>query len=1817
MRAQAIFSAMPGALALTAALALTPLASPALAGPPAGSAIVNVAAGAATDSITGGTIAAQSNAVVAVVGPLETLTLTPGRSISVAPGGSVTFPHRLANVGNVTTDVRLDLADLAGDGFDFTSLSLVRDLDGDGIASATDAPLISGGTLTLAAGGTADLLVVANVSAGAPVPASAWARLTATGLTQGAVAAATDTALTAQLTIPPAIAFYRDPGYVSVTHVTGVDDPLYLEAYAPGCNLRSDVRDSVMITLRAQETRDVETFVAHETDLSTGRFRIDPRVPSRRGSAGFAASVPGMIEIAPNDQVTADLYGCGAPRTEAIVWVDPAGRVFDSRSDGSVAGARVALLDVFGTGNGGDAGGPARVFQNDGVTPAPAALVTGADGRYLFPFVASGTYRLVVVPPADHRFPSAVATVALPSGHVIDPAGSYGGDFTLTVPGSPVRIDLPADGLAVRALFVEKTASRTFAELGDEVDYTVRVANRSDSALAAVTLEDHLPTGFAFVPGSARRDTSRLADPAGARGPRLALQLGDLAANAVATVRYRVRIGAAAREGDGINRAVATGGSVTSNVASARVAITGGVFADEASVIGTVFVDRDRDRKHGAGELGIPGVRLYLDDGTFVVTDRDGQYSVYGLAPRTTALKLDATTLPEGATLEATTAAGDSRPGVRFLDLQRGDFRRTDFCVAVAPTDTITLKQIAARRTSGVSGDEFGGGFARQLTTQDQAGGDLRSRPATGIAGDATRLPLFDAAARREAAPATVAMPEGRHAGTVLAVPASFAPGNATDSLAMTQAMQDLERTLAGLDPSTGFVDLADDDTLAADQATVRVKGAAGAVLELRVDDMVVPESRVGRRVTLADRGVEAWEYVGVTLEPGLNRLAVVSRAPDGVERDRHVIHVVAPNKLSRLALDAPAGAPADGHSRAHVRIRALDEHGVPVAARTFVTLEATAGEWQSPDLDPLTPGLQVTVEGGTRELMLLAPSTPGTAILRATAGHAHAETELAFVPELRPLIMVGSAEGIVRLDDLRHGPAVTSVSRDGFEQGIHQFASERADGRASAAARAALFVKGRLRDDMLLTLGYDSDRPTGQRRLRDLQPDAYDPVYGDGSVRGYDAQSTGRLYARLDRRGASLLYGDFVTPGAGGARSLSAYSRSLTGVQEHFENHRFRLDAFTSRERTKRRVDELAARGISGPYLLTTSPIVENSEQVEILVRDRNQPGVVLRSEPKARFTDYELEALTGRLLFKAPVPSLDPDLNPVSVRVSYAVDGAGDAAWVSGTELRGRLGARIELGGSYVDDHDATDPYELRSLFGAARLGTTTTLEGEYAASRTPGGTSGDGGRVELRHEGAGVQARAYGAITDAGFTNPTAGFAPGREEAGAHLSARVAARSRVLFDALFSADASGGPRRGGLLVGLDQGLSPAVRGELGMRINAERRAGAPAAPAQFAARGKLSAQWPAHPAWSGYGEAEQDVQVAARRMLAVGGEVRVSTHGRLYARHELISSLSGPYALDAAQRRLATVFGVDADVAKDAHVFSEYRVADAIAGRDAEAAVGLRNGWRLGQGLRASTSFERVNVLRGSNAGPTMAVTGAIETTDDEQVKASTRIEVRTARTGASILTTAGLACRLDSVWTALGRNLLSLSTDASNGSQQRDRFQIGVAYRRPDRAAWDALGRYELHYDRDPTPGSASRLRLANVLSVRGTGDVFGFMTASIAWAGKVAVEHAADVRSSTQAQWLHGRWSRDIGRGWDAGVNTSVLFVDHTRSRRDGLGVEVGRSLANGLWVSGGWNRFGYADEDLPDEAYTRTGAYLRLRARFDEGLFTRARGAQP
>jgi hypothetical protein len=373
---------------------------------------------------------------------------------------------------------------------------------------------------------------------------------------------------------------------------------------------------------------------------------------------------------------------------------------------------------------------------------------------------------------------------------------------------------------------------------------------------------------------------------------------------------------------------------------------------------------------------------------------------------------------------------------------------------------------------------------------------------------------------------------------------------------------------------------------------------------------------------------------------------------------------------------------------------------------------------------------------------------------------------------------------------------------------------------------------------------------------------------------------------------------------------------------------------------------------------------------------------------------------------------------------------------------------------------------------------------------------------------------------------------------------------------------------------------------------------------------ARARLTSPVPGVEGARVYGEAEVDVKDSDRKVLAVGGEYTLPNRGKIYLRHEFISSITGPYGLNAQERQNTSVLGIDTEYMKDGRLFSEYRIRDALSGGDSEAAIGLRNTWTIADGLKLGTSLERVHALSGTSQNENSAIALGLEYTANPLWKGSTRIELREAQTTESLLSTLGVAAKLNRSWTFLGRNTLSIQRNkADDGEHLIDRFQAGVAYREPDTNHWDGLARVEHKEERDDSQPGIALKTSTEIVSLHANVQLSRPFLVSGRYAAKWTHDQSSGLSTKYSAQLVGGRFTWDVAPRWDVGLVTSVLIGEQTGTRQYGVGIEVGYLLATNLWVSAGYNFFGYRDEDLAAGDYTTKGPYLRLRYKFDEHAF--------
>lgn len=1771
---------------------------------------------------------ATANDVVASVGTRCRIELTPDNESQGAYGRHVTYVHYLENRGNCQEPVRVAVGFIADSLPGWVSAAYIdnRSAGGasiPGVVDRTDTPIVPNWTATLDPG--RGLRILVDVMA--PPLADASAKPAAKALVASNVTTLTiDSASGGDLrvvdrttiddrdaTIQPrdVLRNFTEASYVVPTAWAVLGGTAWLRADAESCNADPAAAESRTIAVTGANG-EREEVVATETGPDTGIF-VAPAMPVR---APPVAAGDATLQGRAYDVLDAEILGCGRRIATAITITEPVGIVFDSAGNDPVAGVVVTLVEAPG---GRCSSTPVPVEGN------PAT--TDAGGRYAFPGAGAGDYCLALVVPNGYSAPSTVPYGQLVPGRnlvVTGPTsgGSYGQPFRSG--GNGIVVDIPADPIAQSGLFVQKAASRQVVDLGGFVDYAVRVRNATGNPLdrTSVQLVDDLPAGFAYVSGSARSEGRALAEPTSG-GPRLVFGLGGMASGQEIAVTYRARVGPGALQGDGTNRVqasyTANGATTVSNVATAKVQVQGGVFSDRGFILGKVFLDCNANGEQDPGESGVPGVRLFIEDGTWVVTDGQGRYSFYGISNRTHTLKVDPTTLPAGARLAAIGARHLGDAGSRIVDLKSGELHRGDF--AIAGCAAAVADEVKARvKANGEGGDPLAALAGTQLATEARPVQDVKALPASGVVsptgqpGGALALDAPAGTSRTGPYAAIVDVPGALRPTPAPALPAAISPSAPSGAL---------EKLVPGLDRELGFIGLKDGDTLPTARATFRVKGTAGATLKLAVNGEEVPDTRVGKRSTLAEKQVQALEFVGVDLKPGANELVLSQADSFGNARGAVTIRVVAPGKAAKLAIELPAGgAVADGKTLARIVVKVLDEGGVPITSRTPVTLASSVGVWKVEDPDPAEPGVQAFVEGGRAEFALAPPLEPASALIVVTSGAVKAEARLDFLPELRSLIATGVIEGVVNLRNVNPRALVPAREADGFEQELRHLSRDWNDGKGTAGARAAFFLKGKIRGDFLLTAAYDSDKDTRERLFRDIQPDEFYPIYGDAAVRGYDAQSTSRLYVRVDGKRSYLLWGDFTTQAAGDVRRLSNYSRSLTGVKHHFENERASVNAFATRDTTRQVIEELRANGTSGPFQLSTQGALVNSEKVEIVTRDRNQPSVVLSSLAQARFADYEIEPLTGRILFRSPVASVDRDLNPVFVRVTYEVDQGGEQFWVGGVDAQVKLTDRIEVGGTYVKDENPQAPFTLAGANAVAKLGEGTYVIGEVARTENgTEGTRGDAARLEVKHDSKNLKAQAFVARSDREFNNPGAWLANGRAEAGGRAEYRVREGTMVRAEALRTEDIAANSVRDGAMAAITQEVARNFTLELGMRYAAEKGAASPvpqveglpppqAMPDEVTtARVRLTGQLPFVAGANVYGEAEVDVKDSDRRILALGGEYTLPNRGRLYARHEFVSSITGPYGLNATERQNSTAVGIDFDYMRDGRLFSEYRIRDAMSGGDAEAAIGLKNLWTLAPGLRLGTSVERVHALSGKGQNENTAGAVALEYTANPLWKGTTRLELRDSSTTESLLFTVGLAARLDRDWTALARNAYSLQRAKDGGSERVvERLQAGLAWRDTRTNQWNALGRVEHRLEQDDTQSGVQLKSSTTLISVHADWQPRRPFLVTGRYAAKWTTDKSNGLASRYRAQVVGGRATWEFAPRWDLGFVTSLLFGDGTDSRHYGVGLELGYLVTTNLWVSAGYNFFGYRDADLAGADYTAKGPYVRLRYKFDEAL---------
>jgi uncharacterized repeat protein (TIGR01451 family) len=1508
---------------------------------------------------------------------------------------------------------------------------------------------------------------------------------------------------------------------------TGADTAL--RAASGLCNTSSEP-DRVEISVVSERTGDTEMVMAMETGPNTGIFRSAP------------LPVAEMSGMRPMDGVMAAMRGdmligklnCGGEWADSELMIAPGLTLFDSVTNAPVESAMLELQDMSGA--------------------TMAMSMSETDGYAGLGMVPAGDYVLKVTPPAAYSFPTERSGF-IGFNRRVDSQASYGRAFRH--PGGPIgMIDVPLDPFYGIPLGLEKVADRQKVQSGEAVRYSLSATNNMQQALFRSEIRDRLPRDAQFVPGSGRINGERIADPRLREDGTLVFKLGRVAPMQTSTVTYLLRFGPSAESGDRVNEAVligwqaGTGTERVSNTARAVVELNtaGGVFSREATVLGTVFMDCNGNGIiDGADERGVPGVRIVTQQGLAVVTDKDGKYSLFGLAPKSHVLALQSSTLPRDTAPLVSRAADMLQPGSRLMALKRGELRAENFPLeGCSPETLIEIENRAARLAERAEGN-------RNLQAGLPIGdGDVGARAARSEAGLATSSQIYrqEGGFSEEAAPAS--------------------SGAQTESL---------ETAIRGMEKGFGFIGVNEGQKVRGRNLRLRVRAPADLQIALELNGQPVGGDRLGEHAIWQGGNLQAMEFVALRLKPGANRLRLIGKDGFGIARQEQEITVTAPGDPSRIEIVAPPEVSATFGSAIPVVVRILDAEGVPAQASAVVTLTAPGAEWDVRDIREEQPGLQAYIDNGEATFDLLAPQNAGPQVIEVKSSFGKASTRLLIKPDLNDRILVGIIEGSVGL-------------RDGDVQFDRERLSPFED--TVTGLRGELYLKGRIRGDALLTLRYSSDRDTEDRLFRDIQTDEYYPVYGDSSERGFDAQSSGNLFVKVEKGASYVLYGDIAVEADDPAFELGGYRTVTTGAKAHWEGDRARVTVFAARTAQQNRIIEFSGRGVSGPYDLDLTGFREGSDLVEILVRDEFS-GEILSVQRQRRLVDYTVDYFRNTIIFDAPVSQADLEGNPVSVRVTYQVEGQGaEKYWLYGAEGVVDLSDRTRAGLRMIRadaERGTEERFALDAAFLETFIGERSRLQAEIARSRDAAGQEGAAARIRYEYRTPDTAVSVEASSSSREFAPGGTSVRSGTDRVKLTYETRLNERATLGAKAEYVRDRIVGTERVEADVNLRRVLSDTLIRTDGLRWSRETGGEFATGTSVLLLQG---AEW--RPESTPGARFDFDLELPfkgdADKVLRIGGDYEVRSGLQVFGQVEL-------------------TFGARGEEFKLAKLGAEYRFNDWLTGQSevittresaAQMVQSLDGDWELDKNTRLTAGLEHSFDISTPDSSLTSLALGLKWQSRDERWIGDMALDQTFEEDGRTFFADAGLAGEINADWTVLARTRYAYDGRGTGADRHRLRTRAGVAYRPQQNARANLLAWYENQLERD-TARSVKHL-----WSVAGTWDASPRLRLNGRYAGQFTSQrYDSGEAADGLVQLVQGGLTAEVVKNrLEASLNAYHMWDDHGNAAQ-AIGLEAGVVAARGVMLSAGYN---HATDSLPNgNPFYDDGFYLKIRMKLDESLW--------
>ncbi|MEE8574163.1 MAG: SdrD B-like domain-containing protein, partial [Thermodesulfobacteriota bacterium] len=954
-----------------------------------------------------------------------------------------------------------------------------------------------------------------------------------------------------------------------------------------------------------------------------------------------------------------------------------------------------------------------------------------------------------------------------------------------------------------------------------------------------------------------------------------------------------------------------------------------------------------------------------------------------------------------------------------------------------------------------------------------------------------------------------------------------------------------------------------------------------GSGVALKVNDRVVSAKKIGEKSVDKKRKIVTIRYEAVSLEEGENIITLLVngiRAPE-----RRITITGEPVELGfRVVPERPE---ADGKTPAYVILELLDDKGAVVHQNAHIEVSVDKGDIfdDSDGKYKSTAGdeFKVKVTSGKGVVKLSPAARSGKRVVTVTYGKIELEVPVRFYPEKRPWIILG---------DIETGGAISERSKNSSKLVDEPFDH---NGK-SFKVNGGLFAKGTIKD-YTVTMRYKEKHGDKSRLLEDNridgERDELYPIYGDSSEQFFEAQSQTSYFFKAEKNLNHFLVGDYKTA-FGSSMTYNKYDRVLNGALINVESEdNYKVRTFVSENSQVFARDELKGMGLSGPYKLSKSLVIENSEKVWIEVRDRFNENLIIETRQLSRNSEYSINYDSGYLVFKEPVPEFTSGFDPIYINVLYETNGGMDNLIYGGRAEKELFDGMFRVGVSGVMEEDTIKDKTFTGgdfIFNARSV----TVTGELTHSRnydsgTFATTSGHAKRIEGVYKSANRMATVFYKQNADGYQNLSAVTAmKAYETYGAAGSISLLSGGITL--GVKVDHVKNGMERDTAEARIDHALLKNVKGTFAVRTTRETTMMGEKldytqgiAGLQFKPIDKVSIHVKREENLTG-----DDKSTIYPTRTSAGVTYAFSDWANLFAETEYQERFDGDISL--------TSFGVNSKIGENTTAFSKYTMDDSTAGGRNQTHMGVNHVFIISDVLTIDLGGENVKTVSGASPASDYTVLRIGGTyLKNKNYKITGRYEWKLGKERTDSFATIGASVKFRDAYTIFGNASYMQSTE------EMTTITLGIA-RRPvydDRLNLVAKLRYKINSGGAVDDTQKLLFSTHAVYSPTHNFDVMGEYAAKFT---------RVDGVGSSFTDLVRGHAVLGIGDRVDFNVHGGVMRQHNTNTYTGAYGVEAGVRAYTNLWLSAGYNFAGFYDNDFDNASYWAKGPYFKLRFKFDE-----------